>query len=229
MAAGSLVHALVLAPDEAAQYVRQDWDGRTSSGKARAAEVLAGGLTALSRDDYDRAALMALHAAEHPVIREGLRLGQAERELRWSDDAGQYGGRADLVVAVGSGEVWIWDLKTTRDASGTCPQRECMARAYYGQLAYYRWGLCTETGLDPEAVRCGLLWVDEVGARAQELDRRWLDMGDSLVSDLLELRQRCEAAGSWPAYGDEVETMAPPGWAWSETEDTEGETDDATT
>lgn len=223
MALGSLAHCASLEPARlAGRYTIKDWDGRTSAGKARAAEVEAAGIQVVSAEDWDRALCMAESVQTHPVAGRLLAApGQVEVELQWEDETERYGGRVDLLLQSGQ----VWDLKTTRDISSRACQRTIAERAYYGQLAWYRWGLAESRGVAVESIPMpGIIWVETEApyeVRVQELSPAWISLGEKLIDELLMRRAHCMATGEWPGVSEELEVSEPPAWMLAEGDDDE--------
>ena len=109
------------------------------------------------------------------------------------------------------------DLKSTTDATLDAIRRDVGKRLYFAQLAFYRRGIEATGHPAGPAV---LLFVESTpphGVRAVVLDDEALGAGDNLVEQLLGLHAECEAAGLWPGYPDQVETLTLPPWVTRET------------
>lgn len=110
----------------------------------------------------------------------------------------------------------LLDLKSTSDATLDAIRKDVARRLYHGQLAFYRRGL---RAAGHPAAPCVLVFVESSpphGVRAVVLDDEALGAGDNLVDQLLKLHAECEAAGTWPGYPDQVETLTLPPWVTRE-------------
>jgi hypothetical protein len=50
-------------------------------------------------------------------------------------------------------------------------------------------------------------------AAAYELDRVFVEMGESELDRLIALHEACTRANHWPGYSEEIKDLAPPAWA----------------
>jgi hypothetical protein len=168
-------------------------------------------------DDYDICAAIARSVRQHPAAAEMLRGRQAtELSARWVDERTGVMCKARLD---GVAPQWgtVIDIKTTRDASPEGFQRAIFQYGYFRQAAHYLAAMNLLHEVDfqhfviiavekepPYAVGVYRLLDAVVQAGRGELD------------ELLPLYAECERTGIYPGYGDEVQEIGLPSYAWKQ-------------
>lgn len=111
----------------------------------------------------------------------------------------------------------ICDVKTTSaGADANTFARQCFSLNYHVSAAWYV-ALCRLNGLpDPRFHWIAVEVAAPYAVAVYEIDPRALELGLSVMSDALELIARCEDEGHWPGYGDEVQTLNLPPWAYKQ-------------
>lgn len=219
MRAGTLLHALLLEPSTvpALYAVRPaGLDGRTRAGKewleAHAGRVV---LTAeeWATAEAQRDALLAVQEIAH-ALADGI----AERSIWWTDPATglRCKARPDWRRPLGDGRVLLLDLKTTADPSPSAFAKSAHTYGYHRQAAHYEAG--AEAAGD---VVAGFLFAVVSNAYPfiavpYVLDPASAELGRQQRDRLLRRVAECEATGRWPAFGDGVQSLSLPAWAFNE-------------
>ena len=211
---GTLFHALVLGQPHTITV--QDWDGRTTAGKARKAEVEQAGLTVISQADWDTAHRMADAVSVHRVADQLFSDGKPEVSAYATDPFTNVPmrGRMDWLREDG----WIIDLKSTRDA---CPDefaKSCANFGYHVQAAWYM-ELARANGVDVQGFR--FVAVEKTAPHLVsviELSERAIRHGSELGHQARVIWRECVDSGDWPAWGqapnDDVVVLDLPRWAY---------------
>lgn len=221
---GTLTHALVLGQPH--NLTVKDWDGRTTAGKARAAEVEAAGLQVIDADDWRLAHDMALAVERHPVASKLFGEGEAEVSAYGEDpETGvQRRGRFDWWRHDGR----IIDLKTAQDASPSGFARAVASYKYHVQDAWYS----DLAALNGRPVDKFIFVAVEKSAPhligIYELDRAAILAGATLADRACQVYRDCmeaealfgpEAWPEWARPGDPIQTLTLPRWSMTEVED----------
>lgn len=206
---GTALHTAVLEPakfsDEFAVF---DGDRRTKAGKAEYEELAAAGKIVLKREDRDAIRSMREAVFAHPEAREllwnrGLRV---EHSVFWTDAVT---GLECKCRPDGWGEGYIADVKTTEDASPEGFARSVATYRYHVQAAHYMAG----TGIN----RFFFVAIEKkppYAVAVYELDSIALALGEQIRRENLMLYAECQASGFWPGYGNTVQTLSLPPWAF---------------
>lgn len=215
MAAGTLLHTLVLEPalmGDTYAVMPEGLDGRTKDGKAwREAHadriVISSDQMALALSQRD--ALMA-----NAVIADMLAGCAAEATVTWVDRQTCLPCRArpDAMKREGRA-VRVLDLKTTADASPDGFSRSVATYGYHRQRAHYTAGIESH-GLKVEAFVFAVVsstWP--IVAMAYVLDEETEAQGEEEVAELLDLFKQCQTSGVWPTYGEGLHLIGLPKWA----------------
>ncbi|MEI2781114.1 MAG: PD-(D/E)XK nuclease-like domain-containing protein [Candidatus Competibacter sp.] len=207
---GTLVHALVLAPetfgDEFA--LAGSINRRTNAGKADYAALAASGKLVVSGEAY-RAALEIVKAIrKHPVAGGLFKTGEPEKILTVEREPHRLPlkGRPDWL----SPQPAIVELKTATDASREGFLRAVYRHGYHLSAAYYRMLVGRTTGT-PEAAIPHTFVVAETerpyAVAVYPTSERLLAEGRELWETALARFDECWTDGEWPNYP--VETLEP--------------------
>jgi hypothetical protein len=175
-------------------------------------DALHAGKTMITGEDYDTIRRMTDAIARHELARNLMMAGQREATARWIDPATgiRCKARADYFVPEAG---WVFDLKTTSDASPQAFAKSVASYRYHVQDAFYTAGFRALgapvdhfffAAVEKEPPYAVSVLVCDVAAidRAEELIRR----------DMARLAQ-CIERDEWPAYGNEVHHISLPAWA----------------
>lgn len=218
---GQAVHALTLEGPAAYRdrfAVAPQCDRRTREGKQLWQEFQdqAAGRAVLTADQAAAVLGMAEAISRSRTASKILaRCTVRESVITWMDPATGTPCKA-RPDAVDPASGLLVDLKSTSDATLEAVRRDVGNRLYFAQLAFYRRGIAAT---DHPAGPAVLLFVESSpphGVRVVALDDEALGAGDNLVEQLLGLHADCEAAGAWPGYPDQVESLSLPPWVTRE-------------
>jgi hypothetical protein len=218
MAIGSAVHTHVLELDQwDARYVSapDGIDRRTKAGKAEweAFTAAATGRTVLPKADADLVMRMAQSVFSHPAAAMLLALpGKAETTHMWTDAATglQCKCRPDWLTDDGR---LLVDLKTTEDASARGFAKSIAQWRYHVQASWYLDGIEQATGTRPEQFL--FLCVEKKAPYAVAVyaaDAEMIAAGAQTAARDLDVLATCKAAGAWPGYSDQIESISLPPW-----------------
>ena len=218
MLMGTALHTHVLELDQwDARYVMapEGIDRRTKQGKAEweAFSVAAAGRTVISRADAELVMNMARAVFAHPAAAFLLgKPGKAETTWMWTDEATglQCKCRPDWLLDDGS---LIVDLKTTEDASPAGFRKSIANWRYHCQSSWYLDGVQVATGQRPS----GFLFVavekkPPHAVAVYAADEEMIAAGQVTAARDLQLLADCKAAGRWPGYSDQIESISLPPW-----------------
>jgi hypothetical protein len=124
-------------------------------------------------------------------------------------------GRVDALKVANDMESIIVDVKTTSaGADYNTFSRQAASLNYHVSAAWYC-HLCGLNGLPPAR----FVWIavetsPPFAVAVYEIAPDALDLGVGMMNDALDLIAQCEDAGEWPGYGDGVETLNLPAWAY---------------
>lgn len=214
---GSLLHTLVLEPDETGvRYVVKP-EGMTFSTKEGKAwrDAVPTGMEIVSTSEMRAAVRQAANLRAVPEVAALLGEGQAEVSFFWVDAiTGELcKGRADWVFRTPQGVILL-DLKTSEDASPAGFAKACARYGYHMQAAWYSDGWKAATGEEVLGFVFGAVesaWPNV--AEAYMLDDEAIDKGRAECRRLLNLYAECKSADHWPAYAETITPLSLPAWA----------------
>ena len=218
MAIGSAVHTHVLELDQwDARYVTapEGINRRTNAGKAEweAFEVASTGRTVLAKADAELVMRMGHAVFAHPAAAMLLAMpGKAETTHMWTDQATglRCKCRPDWLTDDGS---LIVDLKTTEDASPAGFRKSIANFRYFLQASWYLDGLEQATGKRPDQFI--FICVEKkppFACAVYAADAEMIQIGAEAAARDLDVLATCRAAGAWPSYSDQIETISLPPW-----------------
>lgn len=218
---GRLIHALAFEQDH--PFTVKDWDGRTTAGKTRAAEVTEQGLEIVSGDDWECAegiakALRANRLASGILFDKDV---QHEVSAVWTDkETGvELRCRFDALHDIGD----IGDLKSAPRAKPTAFIRDAATYGYLMTAAHYR-AASIALGLnrDPRYLLVAVEksrphFISVVGINEYDLQ-----LGERLRRKAIRIYADCMERDHWPAYDEEIHYPDAPGWWRSMAEEQTG-------
>lgn len=218
MTMGSLVHCAVLEPGELLKRYGIAPDRRTRRGKETAAAMQANGIEPVSESDLQQAQRMASAVRRHPVAAELLQQGQPETSIWWDDP--ETGLRCKCRPDWINGRICV-DLKTTTDASPRGFAKSVANFRYHVQDAHYM-----ACGLFDRFIFIAVEKEPPYAVACYHLDRCSRDFRVQMaIAEGRRLRDRdlqrianCRAMAAWPGYGDELQTISLPGWAFHDSD-----------
>ena len=214
---GTISHVAVLEPkklDTAFVERPEGIDFRTKEGKEWKASV---GTTPILDQDEARAVRGIRDSiAAHTAARELLADCDTEVALFAEHRTGLWiKGRVDALKVESDMNSVIVDVKTTSAGAdyGTF-SRQAASLNYHLSAAWYC-HLAGLNGLPPARFYWVVVEVTPPYAVAvYEISPDALDLGIGMMNDALDLIAECEDRGEWPGYGDGVETLNLPAWAY---------------
>jgi len=205
---GSLIHCAVLQPELLNEkfVTAPICDKRTKEGKAVFAEFessLKPGMTVVSAEEASECQVIA-SAAMQALDRMGVTFEMTEFMFTTDHCGVQLKCAIDGVGTDG----YLYDLKTTEDASPAGILKSIRAYRYNLQAYFYR--LCFETAFERRLLGFRFLFVE----KAPPYATAWVEIGPELMSyacsdfeKALQAYRECTTLGEWPAYGDEVQVI----------------------
>jgi hypothetical protein len=210
MTTGSLGHCATLEPDELSKRYGIAPDRRTRAGKEAAAEMQANGIEPVSESDLQHAQRMARAVHHHPMAALLLNAGKAETSIWWDDP--ETGLRCKCRPDWINGSTCV-DLKTTTDASPRGFAKSTASFRYHVQMAHY-----LACGLFDQFIFIAVEKEAPFAVACYELDTDALTEGQRLRDRDLQRIANCRAMAAWPGYGDELQTLSLPGWAFHDSD-----------
>jgi exodeoxyribonuclease VIII len=210
-ATGSLKHLVTLEPRRLETEVAV-YPGRRAGKVWEAFEADNAAKTIVTASELADAKAAAASIRRHPVASKLLAQGKPEVSLLWSADGTPAKSRIDWLS-----DSAIVDLKFTRDSSPTGYPREASRYGLPLQAAFYTDAVREQTGLELpffviacEPAPVYAVTVFSVPPEVIELGRQQYERG---LKRLAECRAMTKP---WPAYSEEVVTLALPAWAFTE-------------
>lgn len=211
---GSALHMAVLEPEDyAKRYVVQDWDARTTAGKARRDSVIASGATVLGSDDAETIRAMAAALRNDPLASIILSArSHTEHPIEWEDETTGIlcKARPDAVVTL-NGRTSIVDLKTTADASPESFAKSIADFGYAVQGAMYLDGWRAAVGPADSFTFIAVEKGAPYAIGVYELDADSIERGRAKRTELLDKLATCRAENKWPGYAPAM--IGLPRWA----------------
>lgn len=222
---GWLLHLAVLEPDRySAEFViPPKVDRRTNEGKAAWAQFGAAnaGKRFVDAETVQKVEAMRDALLAHPSAGEWFRSkGANEVSLVWGDESTGVicKARIDRVGYVGEWPI-VGDVKTARSAARRAFERSIIDYGYHVQAQHYLAGLQALApipegqpfrrfcffAVETEPPHCVAVWeLDESALVAAEQDRQ----------RYLRTWRQCVESGVWPGYGDGIDLVSLPPWAF---------------
>lgn len=219
MEVGKALHTLVLEPQKFDdQYLEQPkFDGRTTEGKARIAEIndeaKQRGLRLIQTPEMDRLKWMRDALLMHPYasILLDVDAGPCETSVYWEDETTKTLCKIRPDKLNDAHNI-ACDLKSTGDASYSGFARTCAAYNYMMQAAFYT------HGLNQVGRRVKGFWFivcerePPWGIGIYELESVALDFGHISWQRALWIYHECLKTNEWPGYPPEPRTLTIPRW-----------------
>ena len=212
MLLGTMAHLAVLEPsklDVAFVERPEGIDLRTKIGKEWKESV--GSMPVLDQDEARAVRGIRDSIAANSAARDLLAGTKSEVSLFGDSRNGlAIKGRVDAMK-----EGVLVDVKTTSaGADANAFSRQSFALNYHVSAAWYYY-LATLNDMPPKA----FYWIAvETSApfavAVYEIHTQALQLGFRQMTEALELIARCEDEGNWPGYGNEVQTLNLPAWAY---------------
>jgi exodeoxyribonuclease VIII len=211
---GHAAHGQILEPDKFAHQfiVQPKFSGTGSVAKRAEWEAQHADKEIITLKTYNMITSMRSSVQAHPVARELLSTGEAEKTLTWMDPL--------TGAPCKSRQDWfndsnrlIVDLKSTEDASDEAFRRSAFKYRYHVQAAFYLDG-ARACGLDPQ----GFVFI-AVEKKPPFLvnvfyaDEEFIEAGRQAYRNDLEIYMHCVRTGVWPGYEPTIKPLSLPAWA----------------
>lgn len=204
---GSLIHCAVLQPELLNEkfITAPEVDRRTKEGKEAYAAFqssLKPGMTVVSAEESAECHLIAARAK---AALERMEVVFDKSELMFTTD---YNGVQLKCAIDGVTTDYLWDIKTTEDASPAGILKAIRAYRYNLQAYFYR--LCYETAFGVRLSGFRFLFIEKQPPFATAVVEIGPELMSYAVSDFekaVALYRECVTLNHWPAYGDEVQVI----------------------
>ena len=218
---GHATHSALLEPAEFERLycAMPDFgDGRTTAAKAAKAAWLEAnaGKVNLTSDEYAAAIGMRDKVLGRPFLKEFFAgAGQNELTLTWTDETTGLACKARVDrITQAHGYQTLIDFKTGRNLADYAIEKAQADYSYHIRMAWY---LDALNLLRPSEWRTVLVWACNEPphvVRATEMDDDPIVEGRAVYRELLDLYAACRKSGNWPGFGDGVEVVNIPPWAY---------------
>jgi exodeoxyribonuclease VIII len=222
MIMGSLVHCMVLTPDEFSDefFVMPDMNFRTKEGKAHKEELLANnpGKYAVTDEQIAMAERMRASVYDNPKAKELLEPMKKEYAFFWTCPFSQLNFKAKID---GAGATHFIELKTTIDAGPEAFKRHAYNMNYDLSVIHYRQGLANVMGVEP---KCYFIVVESKPphvCQVYEVGDTLLETGHEKWLDAVQKLERGMKEKYWPGYSpvEDVPLLEAPPWALKKAEE----------
>jgi hypothetical protein len=195
MAAGSLLHAMVLEPESVpGRFYRLEGDLRTAVKRDERDAVLEKGIEIVRESAWDLVATEAelIRASVH----DWLRVAQTEQTLLWTEACGvQAKARPDLVMSTG-----LADIKRVRNAHPKSFLAACSRYGWHWQAAWYMRG-ARECGLAAGDGSWSWIAVEAEGpVTVYTASADQLALIEIQIERAFDAYHDCLATDHWPGY-----------------------------
>ncbi len=213
---GLAVHMLVLEPERAQQMVATPppevlgKGGTANTGAYREwAEAMEEGTVILKKSEWEAAHQMARAVFDHPAARALLQGGNPEVSMFWTDQRNaRRKCRPDYL-----GECYV-DLKTTVSAHPEAFGRQAHNLKYHWSAA---WTIDIGRGLGAGQLDYYFIAVEKAApwcVAVYEVPAELVELARDEIAPVYARYMACREYDAWPGYGDEVQTLHFPRWAY---------------
>lgn len=217
---GNMFDCLIFDEDRyKSNYVTlpEDYDGRTTDGKARKRDIEASGREAIKFSDAMDLACMRRSLMDHPeagrIIKSEI-LTQVAFFAPWKSL--QLKGKIDVLPVA---RPFLCDVKSTCDVTKRKFEKQVFDTGWHIQAAFYLDGWNEASGSECEDFI--LLAVEKEPpfcTVCYALEPKVIAFGRKTYRKLLDRVLRCQESGIWPGVSDGIESVALPYWAEKEME-----------
>lgn len=222
MMLGTALHTLALEPAAFEQRYCTDLDESRNSKKYREflRDCTCAGLIPLSDDDRERVFAMRDSLMSNAQIADSLSGGRSEVSGWFTDPASGVlcKFRADYVKPIRNGRAALLvDVKTTADASLDAFSRSIATFGYHTQADWYVNGYSVAANVQCEGMLFVVVETEfPYACAAYTLDDESLAQAARLNARVRAIYRLCVEADSWPGYGDAVQEIGLPRWAYTQ-------------
>jgi len=216
---GRMFHAAVLEPetfDDKYMVMPEGLDRRTKEGKALWADILASGKQAVASDKFNDVKKMAANIHKLPIWSKIMDNNPQFEKTVMTENRRI---RMDIFVEPCDDfpRGLIVDLKSCVDASPYRFGYDCNKLGYHIQAAYYCDVVFNKTGgWIPDFTILASEKTRPFIAKAYEVGQVERNIGWQIAYSAYEKLVGCMAKNEWPAYGDDIEPIALPTFAYDD-------------
>lgn len=207
---GTAAHAVALGRGGERLVIIDADSYRSAAARAARTSAYAEGLTPMLATEIRQVEDMAAALMDHPTAVETL-MGTPEQALFVDRDGLWLRGMVDVLA-----DGWTADYKTTADASAAGFTRSVWRYRYHMQAAWYRRLRGWLTG---EWLPYRLVAQEKTApylVSVWEPTADYIELGERDMDDAIATYRRCVESGEWPGYPTEIQTLAPPDWAYDD-------------
>jgi hypothetical protein len=212
MALGSLVHCLVLEPEEVDKLyaVAPQCDRRTKEGKATWSQFVAES-DVVKQETFDEAAIIACNVNIHEQASVVLSAkGYTELPVQFEIDG--IGCKSKIDYLSDNHEI-VFDLKTTQSAKPDDFASSVVKFGYHRQAAFYCEAVRRIYGTEPRFIFCAVSTQYPYLCGCYELDEQAIGLGRIEIDGLLnEYKQRLEANDWSSEFTKGINVISLPKW-----------------
>jgi hypothetical protein len=219
MSLGRLIHAIAF--DQPHTFTIKDWDGRTTAGKARAAEVAEQGLEICSEDDWNVAQGITDALKANQLAHSMLYGPMVKHEVSafWTDE--ETGVELKCRFDSLSHDWRICDLKSTTYAKPEAFAKSAATYGYFTAAAQYRAGAAA-FGADAEFLLVAVEKNPPHFISVNGINEFDLELGERLRRKAIRLYADCLERDEWPDYSGQIHYPDAPAWWRIAAEETTG-------
>lgn len=215
---GKMFHAAVLEPetfDDKYMVIPEGLDRRTKEGKALWADILASGKQAVADNKFNDVKKMAANIHKLPIWSKIMDNNPQFEKTVMTENRRI---RMDIFVEPCDDfpRGLIVDLKSCADASPYRFGYDCNKFGYHIQAAHYCDVVFEVSGFKPDFIILASEKTRPFIAKAYEIGQIELSIGLKLASEAYGRLIECLALEEWPAYGDDIEPIALPTFAYDD-------------
>lgn len=217
---GTAAHTLLLGTGAGIEVVEaRTW--QSNDAKAARAKARKEGKVPLLTKQYEAVRAMVDAALSRPEV-----AALFPREVNCAAEVSAYAmdlttwvmlrARFDYIVFLPGRRVRVRDYKSTKDASPRRFKRSAVDYGYHVQAAHY---IRVLEALGYEVDEFILLAQEKVPpylTSLHEFDAEAIETGDRIVTEGIEIFDKCQAVDEWPGYSDRIHRMSLPAWAIGE-------------
>ena len=212
MMLGTLVHSLVLEPDQALQdHIVVEASTRNTN-IYKEAVAKAGSRSVYLDHEFETAKAIADSVLADDRCRLILEGSINESSIYWDQDG---------VLSKCRPDIWrpdirvAADLKTASDGSPKAFQRQCINLGYHVSAAWYLTGIKSVKDRPPVKDWAWIVveTVEPYVVQVYAADPALIEKGHQMWQQALETLKRCQETGKWPAYSEAILPIELPSWA----------------
>ncbi len=219
MAKGSMIHTLVLEPEQFdVRYCINDQSRNSNAFKALAALEADAGRTVVKSKDVAEARLVADSVLSNPDAMRLLANAKFEQTLTWNMEGFDCKGRADALRVTGTKPILV-DLKTTTDPQPWHFGKQVYDMRYHAQMAFYAAGMMAVYGIDyPDVYIIAVGNTEPYECVVYKLPLEVMDAGEQMYMGWMDTLERCRKDDSYKSSYAGIKELRLPSYAYDSLE-----------